>query len=196
MENKDYFVHPNALVESEDIGAKTRIWAFAHVLKNVKIGEDCNLCDYVFVESGVTIGNRVTVKNGISIWDGVTIEDDVFLGPYCVLTNDMFPRSKAHFAEYSKTLIKKGASVGANATVLCGITLGKYCMVGAGAVVTKSIPDFALVSGNPARIKYWISKTGEKLNFNGEGIASDNSGNNYRLHINKEDESKSYVTEI
>jgi len=196
MENKDYFVHPNALVESEDIGAKTRIWAFAHVLKNVKIGEDCNLCDYVFVESGVTIGNRVTVKNGISIWDGVTIEDDVFLGPYCVLTNDMFPRSKAHFAEYSKTLIKKGASVGANATILCGITLGKYCMVGAGAVVTKSIPDFALVSGNPARIKYWISKTGEKLNFNGEGIASDNSGNNYRLHINKEDESKSYVTEI
>jgi acetyltransferase-like isoleucine patch superfamily enzyme len=165
-------------------------------MKNVKIGEDCNLCDYVFVESGVTIGNRVTVKNGISIWDGVTIEDDVFLGPYCVLTNDMFPRSKAHFAEYSKTLIKKGASIGANATILCGITLGKYCMVGAGAVVTKSIPDFALVAGSPARIKYWISKKGEKLNFNSEGIASDKSGNKYKLHANKEDESKSRVAEI
>ncbi|MCI0449571.1 MAG: N-acetyltransferase [Chlorobi bacterium] len=196
MANKDYFVHPNALAESEDIGAKTRIWAFAHVMKNVKIGEDCNLCDYVFVESGVTIGNRVTVKNGISIWDGVTIEDDVFLGPYCVLTNDMLPRSKAHHAEYSKTLIKKGASIGANATILCGITLGRYCMVGAGAVVTKSIPDFALVTGNPARVKYWISKKGGKLNFNKEGIASDNSGNKYKLHNNKEDQSKSYVTEI
>ena len=193
MAEKDYFVHPNALVESDDIGAKTRIWAFAHVLKNVKIGEDCNLCDYVFIESGVTIGNRVTIKNGISVWDGVTIEDDVFLGPNCVFTNDMFPRSKAHRGDYMKTLIKHGASIGANATILCGITLGKYCMIGAGAVVTKSVPDYALVAGNPARFKYWVSKIGEKLNFNGENTAMDSDNNKYTLAVNAEKEN--YVIE-
>lgn len=194
MTEKDYFVHPNALVESGDIGAKTRIWAFAHVLKNVKIGEDCNLCDYVFVESGVTIGNRVTIKNGISVWDGVTIEDDVFLGPNCVFTNDMFPRSKAHRGDYMRTLIRQGASIGANATILCGITLGRYCMIGAGAVVTKSVPDYALVAGNPARFKYWVSKIGEKLNFNGENTASDSDNNNYKLEVN--DRKENYVVEI
>ena len=196
MPEKNYFVHPNALVETEDIGKDTRIWAFAHVLKNVKIGEDCNICDHSFVESGVTIGNRVTIKNGIAVWEGVTIEDDVFLGPNCVFTNDMFPRSKAHHNELLKTLLKQGASIGANATILCGISLGKYCLVGAGSVVTKSIPDFALVTGNPARIKYWVSKTGEKLIFNKDNIAEDISGNKYRLNISKENESKNFVTEI
>jgi len=196
MAEKDYFVHPNALVESEHIGAKTRIWAFAHVLKNVKIGEDCNLCDYVFIESGVTIGNRVTIKNGISVWDGVTIEDDVFLGPNCVFTNDMFPRSKAHRDDYLKTLIKQGASIGANATILCGISLGRYCIIGAGAVVTKSVPDFALVLGNPAKFKYWVSKTGEKLEFNSDGIAHDSDKNKYKLTLNTKDSNKNYVAEI
>jgi acetyltransferase-like isoleucine patch superfamily enzyme len=176
---KNYFVHPNALVESDDIGAKTRIWAFAHVLKNVKIGEDCNLCDYVFVESGVTIGNRVTIKNGISLWEGLEVEDDVFLGPNAVFTNDMFPRSKRHSGNFLKTLLQKGASVGANATILCGITLGKYCLIGAGSVVTRSVPDFALVTGNPAKVKYWIAKTGEKLVFDQENKAVDSDGNNY-----------------
>lgn len=179
-----YYVHPNALVESDDIGKDTRIWAFAHVLKNAKIGDDCNICDGCFVESGVTIGNRVTIKNSISLWEGVTIEDDVFLGPNCVFTNDMFPRSKAHHSEYVKTLVKQGASIGANATIICGIELGKFCLIGAGAVVTKSVPDFALVAGNPARFKYWISRTGEKLNFNNEGTASDSTGNKYRLSDN------------
>ena len=180
MQERNFFVHPTALCESDEIGKDTRIWAYAHVLKNVKIGEDCNLCDYVFVESGVTIGNRVTIKNGISVWDGVTIEDDVFLGPNCVLTNDLFPRSKVYHGENVKTLLKKGASVGANATIICGTTLGKYSMVGAGAVVTKSVPDFALVIGNPAKFFYWVSKTGEKLIFENK-MAEDSAGNKYKL---------------
>jgi len=183
MAEKKYFVHPNAICESDDIGKDTRIWAFVHVLKDVKIGEDCNLCDYVFVESGVTIGNRVTIKNGISVWNGVTIEDDVFLGPNCVLTNDMYPRSKGYHYENVKTLIKQGASVGANATIICGNTLGRYCMVGAGAVVTKEVPDFALVIGNPAKFKYWISKTGDKLNFDTNDETTDNNGIKYKLEI-------------
>jgi UDP-2-acetamido-3-amino-2,3-dideoxy-glucuronate N-acetyltransferase len=195
IDKKEYFVHPNALVESDNIGAKTRIWAFAHILKNVVIGEDCNLCDYVFVESGVSIGNRVTVKNGISLWEGISIEDDVFLGPNAVFTNDMFPRSKRHSGGLLKTKLNKGASVGANATILCGITLGKYCLIGAGAVVTKSVPDFALVTGNPARFKYWISKTGDKLVFDDNNLAVDSENNKYRLNIGKS-EKENYVTEI
>jgi acetyltransferase-like isoleucine patch superfamily enzyme len=192
---KEYYVHPSALCESDKVGKNTRIWAFAHILKDVVIGEDCNLCDYTFIESGARIGNRVTIKNGISIWDGVTIEDDVFLGPNCVLTNDTFPRSKIHFAEYEKTLIKQGASIGANATILCGIVIGKYCMIGAGAVVTKSVPDFALMAGNPARFRYWISKTGQKLEFKSGKTASDIKGNKYKLNINEKDNIE-YVTEI
>lgn len=182
-ENKQFFVHPNALVESDSIGAKTRIWAFAHVLKNVTIGEDCNLCDYVFVESGVTIGNRVTIKNGISLWEGLTIEDDVFLGPNAVFTNDMFPRSKRHSGNFLETRICKGASVGANATILCGINLGQYCLIGAGSVVTKSIPDFALVTGNPAKFRHWVSKTGEKLEFDKIGKTVDSENNFYSLKL-------------
>ena len=196
MQNKGFFVHPNALVESENIGAKTRIWAFAQVQQNAVIGEDCNLGNGVFVENGAMIGNRVTIKNGISLWDGLIIEDDVFLGPNAVFTNDMFPRSKANRGGYLKTLIKQGASIGANATILCGITLGKYCMVGAGSVVTKDIQDFALVTGNPARFKYWVSKTGEKLNFNNDDIASDSESNRYKLTVNKGNETKNYVSEI
>jgi len=196
MADKDYFIHPNAIVETESIGAKTRIWAFAHVLKNVSIGEECNLCDYVFIESGVTIGNRVTIKNGISVWEGLTIEDDVFLGPNCVFTNDMFPRSKAHHQEYEKTLLKKGASIGANATILCGITLGRYCLIGAGAVVTKDVPDFACVIGNPAKLLYWISKTGEKIEFSGGNEAKDSAGNRYRLVMNPQSGKPEKVEEI
>jgi len=180
MPEKQFFVHPNAICESENIGKNTRIWAFTHILKGAKIGEDCNLCDAVFVENEVVIGNRVTIKNSIAVWDGITIEDDVFLGPNCVLTNDLYPRSKAHLP-LVKTLIKQGATIGANATVICGNTLGRYCMIGAGAVVTKDVPDFALVLGNPARFKYWVAKTGEKLNFDSINIALDSKGNKYKL---------------
>ena len=180
MENKSYFVHPSAICESENIGQNTRVWAFVHILKNAVIGEDCNICDYCFIENDVTIGNRVTIKNGISVWNGITIEDDVFLGPHCVLTNDLYPRSKA-YTENVRTLIKKGATIGANATIVCGITLGEYCMVGAGAVVTKDVPDFALVVGNPAKFRHWIGKTGEKLNFNIDYFAFDGKDNKYKL---------------
>lgn len=193
MSERDFFIHPNALVESDDIGSKTRIWAFAHVLKNVSIGKDCNLCDYVFVESGVKIGDRVTIKNGISLWEGLTIEDDVFLGPNAVFTNDMYPRSKRHSGNFLDTLLKQGASVGANATILCGITLGKYCLIGAGSVVTKSVPDFALVTGNPARFRYWVSKTGEKLSFDSNNIAIDSENNKYQYIA---DDNYGIVTEI
>lgn len=182
VNEKQFYVHPNALCESENIGKNTRIWAFVHVLKGAVIGEDCNLCDGVFVENEVVIGNRVTIKNCIAVWDGITIEDDVFLGPNCVLTNDLYPRSKAHIG-IVKTLIKKGATIGANATIICGNTLGRYCMVGAGAVVTKDVSDFALVLGNPARFKHWVAKTGEKLIFDDKNIASDSKGNKYKLII-------------
>ena len=179
--NTKYFVHPKAICESVNIGPGTKIWAFAHILKNAKIGNDCNIGDYCFIENDVMIGNRVTIKNGISVWDGITIEDDVFLGPHCVLTNDLFPRSKVYHSENIRTLFKRGASIGANATIICGISLGRYCMVGAGAVVTKNVPDFALVAGNPARFKYWISKIGEKLNFDKDNFATDSGGNKYKL---------------
>jgi acetyltransferase-like isoleucine patch superfamily enzyme len=194
MPERNYFVHPNAIVETDSIGKDTRIWAFAHVLKNVTIGEDCNICDHCFIENGVTVGNRVTMKNGIALWEGVTVEDDVFLGPFCVFTNDMFPRSKSHSHEWQKTLIKKGASVGANATILCGITLGEFSFIGAGSVVTKSVPDFALVTGNPARFRYWVSMLGEKLQFDNNSIAMDTSGTTYKLHSSNDSVLNNFVT--
>jgi UDP-2-acetamido-3-amino-2,3-dideoxy-glucuronate N-acetyltransferase len=181
----DFFVHDLALCESSDVGKGSRIWAFAHVMKDVIIGEECNLGDHTFVESGVKIGNRVTVKNGVSIWKGVTIEDDVFLGPNCVLTNDLFPRSKVYNTEYIETVIKKGASIGANATVICGITIGEYSMIGAGAVVTKDVDPFSLVTGVPAKVIGYVGINGDRLTFNSTGIAEDSLGNIYRLSENK-----------
>ncbi|MBC8490800.1 MAG: N-acetyltransferase [Bacteroidetes bacterium] len=178
MEKNDFFVHEKALCESNSIGKDTRIWAFAHIMKDVVIGEDCNIGSHVFVESGVKIGNRVTVKNGISIWDGITIEDDVFLGPNCVLTNDLLPRSKG-YTENIKTLIKKGSSIGANATILCGITISEYSMIGAGSVVTKSVAPFSLVMGNPAKFRYFISLKGKRLEFDKDNITVDSENNKY-----------------
>lgn len=148
-----FFQHPNAIVESTQIGDQTRIWAFAHILPHARLGEDCNICDHVFIENDVVIGDRVTVKSGVQIWDGIVIEDDVFIGPNATFTNDPFPRSKQYPERYAKTIIKKGASIGANATILPGITIGRYAMVGAGAVVTNDVPPYAIVYGNPARIK-------------------------------------------
>jgi acetyltransferase-like isoleucine patch superfamily enzyme len=147
----NYFKHSHALVESQQIGENTRIWAFAHVLPNARIGADCNICDHVFIENDVIIGDRVTIKCGVQVWDGVRLEDDVMVGPNATFTNDMFPRSKQPF-ELRPTLVKRGASIGANSTILCGITIGEEAMVGAGAVVTKDVPDRAVVVGNPASI--------------------------------------------
>ena len=146
-----YFVHEKAICESEHIGENTRIWAFAHVLPKAVIGADCNICDGVFVENDVHIGNRVTVKCGVQLWDGLTVEDDVFIGPNATFTNDRFPRSLQHPDKYAITTIHRGASVGANATLLPGVTIGEGAMIGAGTVVTKDIPENELWLGNPAR---------------------------------------------
>lgn len=149
---KSFFLHPQGIVEEgAKIGAKTRIWAWAHVLGGAKIGKECNLCDHTFVENDVVIGDRVTVKCGVSIWDGITIEDDAFIGPSVAFTNDKFPRSRQYPEKFARTTICKGASIGANATIL-PVRIGSNAMVGAGAVVTKDVPPNAIVVGNPARI--------------------------------------------
>jgi acetyltransferase-like isoleucine patch superfamily enzyme len=151
------FVHPNALCESDNVGPGTRIWAFAHVLPQARIGADCNVCDGVFIENDVIIGDRVTVKCGVQLWDGITIEDDVFIGPNATFTNDLFPRSKIYPEAFARTVVRRGASIGANATILPGLEIGTGAMVGAGAVVTRSVPPNAIVVGNPARIKGYVT---------------------------------------
>lgn len=163
--SQPYFAHPQALVESEDIGPGTRIWAFAHVLPGARIGAGCNICDHAFIETGAILGNNVTVKNGVAIWWGVTIEDNVFLGPNCVLTNDPNPRAyiKKSGAALETTLIRANATVGANATILCGVTVGQHAFIGAGAVVLRTVPDFALMVGNPARQVGWMCSCAARL---------------------------------
>jgi len=163
----NYFKHPASLVESSKIGKGTKIWAFVHILHDVDIGTNCNICDHCFIESGVKIGNNVTVKCGISIWKGVTLGDNVMLGPNVAFTNDVWPRSKNSGFKLEKILVKKGATVGANSTILAGVTIGKYAMVGMGSVVTRNVPDYALVYGNPAKIKGWVDKSGKKLKKTG-----------------------------
>lgn len=148
----NYFVHPNGLCESTDIGEGTRIWAFAHVLTGAKIGSGCNICDGVFIENDVAVGDNVTVKCGVQLWDGVTLEDNVFVGPNATFTNDLRPRSKVYPDAFLRTVVEAGASIGANATILPGIRVGRDAMVGAGSVVTRSVPPHAVVVGNPARI--------------------------------------------
>ncbi|WP_457184591.1 WxcM-like domain-containing protein [Nocardioides sp. P5_E3] len=155
----DPFVHPNALCESDNVGAGTRVWAFAHVLPGAVIGADCNICDGVFVENDVVVGDRVTVKCGVQLWDGVRLEDDVFVGPNATFTNDLFPRSREYPESFPQTVVGTGASVGANATILPGVTIGRRAMVGAGAVVTKDVPPNAVVVGNPARITGYSGAT-------------------------------------
>lgn len=148
----NYFVHEKALCESSRIGAGTRIWAFAHVLPGATIGADCNICDGVFVENDVLLGDNVTVKCGVQLWDGVTLEDGVFVGPNATFTNDLRPRSKVYPEAFLRTTVEQGASIGANATILPGLRIGRNAMIGAGAVVTRSVPPNAIVVGNPARI--------------------------------------------
>jgi len=151
-DSKDYFVHAQGICESPSIGKDTRIWAFAHVLPGARIGSDCNICDHVFIENDVVLGDRVTVKCGVQIWDGITLKDDVFIGPNVSFSNDPFPRSKKQRDMSFRTLVSEGASIGSNATILPGLTIGRNAMIGAGSVVTHSVPANAIVIGNPARI--------------------------------------------
>ncbi|GLS03406.1 isomerase [Chitiniphilus shinanonensis] len=148
----NYYVHPSGLCESTQIGDGTRVWAFAHVLPGARVGADCNICDQVFIENDVVLGDRVTVKCGVQLWDGLRIGDDVFIGPNATFTNDRFPRSKQYPEAFAQTRIEHHASIGANATILPGLTIGQHAMIGAGAVVTHSVPPYAIVVGNPARI--------------------------------------------
>ncbi|MDD2438069.1 MAG: acyltransferase [Massilibacteroides sp.] len=165
--------HETAVIDDGCIiGAGTRIWHFSHIMEGAVIGRDCNIGQNVVVSPGVTLGRNVKVQNNVSIYSGVVCEDDVFLGPSCVFTNILNPRSAISRKErYLKTIVKRGASIGANATIVCGHTIGEYAMIGAGAVVTKDVPAYALVIGNPARQDGWVSEYGHLLKFDGRGIA-------------------------
>lgn len=173
--NLHYFKHESSYVDDNvEIGEGTKIWHFSHVQSGAKIGKNCVLGQNVNVGNNVVIGNNVKIQNNVSVYEGVTLEDYVFCGPSMVFTNIVDPRSKypqVGSKYYIKTLIKEGASLGANCTIVCGHTIGKHAFIGAGAVVTKDIPDFALVVGNPGKIIGWVSEAGEKLNFDSQGIA-------------------------
>ena len=156
-------VHPSAIVDTSQIGENTRIWAFVHILAGAKIGRECNICDHVFVENDVVMGDFVTVKSGVCIWNGVTIEDHVFVGPNVSFTNDVYPRSKSHLQQHPQTRIKKGASIGAGSVVIAGVKIGCFAMVGAGTVVTRDVGDYELVMGNPSRPGGYICECARKL---------------------------------
>ena len=153
--------HHTALVESGHIGEGTLVWAYAHILPGARIGRDCNICDYTFIENDVIVGDRVTIKCGVQLWDGLRVEDDVFIGPNATFTNDRYPRSKQHLTEYPQTMVKRGASIGANATLAPGIVIGEMAVVGAGAVVTHNAPPHSKLVGNPARIIGYVDAAPE-----------------------------------
>lgn len=169
----DRFVHPSAIVESTDIGKGTRVWAYSHVLRGARVGENCNICDHGYIESGAVIGNNVTLKNHVCVWEGITIEDDVFVGPYVAFINDLHPRSRrlpevsARYAEKEnwlvKTVIEKGVTIGANATIVCGVRLGRYSFISAGAIVTVDVEPFSLMIGAPARKRGYVCRCGRRL---------------------------------
>ena len=183
-----YFAHPSAIIdENSKIGEGTKIWHFSHIMSECIIGKRCNIGQNVVVSPGVVLGDNVKVQNNVSIYTGVICEDDVFLGPSMVFTNVINPRSAIiRKDEYKKTIVRKGASIGANATVVCGNEIGQYAMIGAGAVITKEVPAYALVYGNTARQNGWVSEYGHKLNFDSEGFAvCPESGEKYLLLNNE-----------
>jgi UDP-2-acetamido-3-amino-2,3-dideoxy-glucuronate N-acetyltransferase len=185
---QNYFAHPTAVIdEGCEIGSGVKIWHFSHIMPGCIIGQNCNIGQNVVVSQGVMLGKNVKVQNNVSLYEGVICEDDVFLGPSMVFTNVINPRSaiiRKH--EYKKTTVKKGASIGANATIVCGNDIGEYSFIGAGAVVTKEVPPYALVIGNPARQTGWVSEYGIKLKFDGEGNAiCRESGEKYILKDNR-----------
>lgn len=181
----DYFVHESSYVdEGCRIGKGTKIWHFSHVMSGCTIGEDCNIGQNVVISPDVVLGRNCKIQNNVSVYTGVRCEDDVFLGPSMVFTNVLNPRAAvSRKSEYRETILERGASVGANATIVCGHRLGAYCLIGAGSVVTKDVPAYALMVGNPARRIGWVSRHGEKLHFNAEGVAiCPATGEHYRLH--------------
>ena len=183
-----YYAHETAVIDAGcDIGDGTKIWHFSHIMPNCTIGEACNIGQNCVISPDVVLGKNVKIQNNVSVYTGVVCEDDVFLGPSMVFTNVINPRSGVNRrGQYTKTLVKKGASIGANATIVCGHDIGKYAFIGAGAVVTKEIPDYGLVVGNPARQIGWISEYGHRLNFDAEGLATcEESGEQYKLENNR-----------
>lgn len=185
---KDYFAHETAIVDDGcEIGKGTKIWHFSHIMPNCILGENCNIGQNVVVSPKVVLGSNVKVQNNVSIYEGVTCDDDVFLGPSMVFTNVINPRSAVNRkSEYLKTHVGKGASIGANATIVCGHDIGEFAFIGAGAVVTKTVPAYALVVGNPARQTGWMSEFGHRLEFDTEGIAfCQESGEKYKIENNR-----------
>ena len=185
---KEYFVHESSYVdEGCAIGAGTKIWHFSHVMKGCTIGENCNIGQNVVISPGVTLGNGVKIQNNVSVYTGVVCEDGVFLGPSCVFTNVINPRSFIERkSEYRKTTVKKGASIGANATIVCGHDIGRYAFVGAGAVVTRNVPDYAMVYGSPARIRGYVCQCGEKLQFEDGAATCPACGKKYTMNENSD----------
>jgi acetyltransferase-like isoleucine patch superfamily enzyme len=184
LADEGFFKHETAIVESSSVGAGTRVWAFAHILSGSVIGAACNICDQTFIESDVRIGDRVTIKCGVQIWDGITLEDDVFVGPNATFSNDPFPRSGQHPSRYARTVVKRGASIGANATILPGLRIGRYAMVAAGALVTADVPPFALVIGSPARWVADLCRCGRKLNESYQAATCAHCGETPELRCN------------
>lgn len=184
MQQQDFFAHETAVIdEGAIIGAGTQIWHFSHIMPRAVIGQKCNIGQNVVISPEVVLGNNVKVQNNVSVYTGVICEDDVFLGPSCVFTNVTNPRSAVvRRGQYAKTTVKQGASIGANATIVCGHDIGRFAFIGAGAVVTKTVPDYALVVGNPARHLGWMSEYGHRLEFDDAGIATcPESGQQYKL---------------
>lgn len=188
MSEKKYFSHETAVIDEDcNIGAGTKIWHFSHIMSNCTIGEKCNIGQNVVISPDVILGKNVKIQNNVSIYTGVICEDDVFLGPSMVFTNVTNPRSAVNRrGEYSQTIVKKGASIGANATIVCGHDIGEFAFIGAGAVITKHVPAYALVVGNPARRIGWMSEYGHRLNFDENGLATcPESGEKYKIVENK-----------
>jgi len=183
MTQEGIFCHESSYIDlPSKIGTGTKIWHFSHIMNNCEIGENCNIGQNVVISPHVKIGNRVKIQNNVSVYTGVECEDDVFLGPSCVFTNVMNPRSEINRREeFAKTVVKKGVSIGANATIVCGITLGEYSFIGAGSVVTKDVEPYALVVGNPAIQKGWYSEKGHRLTFDEKGQAHCPSGDIYEF---------------
>jgi UDP-2-acetamido-3-amino-2,3-dideoxy-glucuronate N-acetyltransferase len=185
--NQTFFAHETACIdEGCTIGTGTKIWHFSHIMPNCVIGKNCNIGQNVVISPEVVLGNNVKIQNNVSLYTGVTCEDDVFLGPSCVFTNITNPRSAVNRRnQYAKTNVGKGATIGANATIVCGHNIGKFAFIGAGAVVTKTVPDYALVVGNPAKQIGWMSEFGHRLNFDKNGVATcEESQQNYKLENN------------